>query len=264
MLCRLTLPKAVLLHKIAGLDLQREAECMVNKNLLTNGAALVLVLGGVLLAQPLLLSIGMFALAGAITNTLAIHMLFERVPLLYGSGVIPARFAELRQGIYQLVMTEFFSSENIDRFLAEKKQQHSRAFDFEPVIKQTDLSPAFNALVSAVEQSSFGTMLSMFGGSAMLKPLQQPFTEKLQSALIEISQSEQFNQLLLTQLDSPEQLAELRQQIEQIVEQRLAELTPELVKQIIQRMIREHLGWLVVWGGVFGGVLGLLAGLISR
>jgi len=31
---------------------------------------------------------GLFALSRAITNQLAIHMLFERVPFLYGSGVI--------------------------------------------------------------------------------------------------------------------------------------------------------------------------------
>ena len=42
----------------------------------------------------LIKSIGFFALSGAITNWLAIHMLFEKVPILYGSGVIPNRFDE--------------------------------------------------------------------------------------------------------------------------------------------------------------------------
>ena len=35
---------------------------------------------------------GAFALSGAATNWLAIHMLFEKVPGLYGSGVIETRF----------------------------------------------------------------------------------------------------------------------------------------------------------------------------
>ncbi|CAM5221346.1 hypothetical protein [Alishewanella longhuensis] len=56
----------------------------MNKNVLTNLTALALVLLGWWLTQPVLLSIGLFALAGAITNTLAIHMLFEKVPLLAG------------------------------------------------------------------------------------------------------------------------------------------------------------------------------------
>ena len=106
----------------------------MNKNLITNTIAAVVTLLGWYLQQPILLSVGLFALSGAITNALAIHMLFEKVPLLYGSGVIPARFEQFKAGIYQLVMTQFFSSDNIDRFLAGKQQSHSVAFDFAPVI----------------------------------------------------------------------------------------------------------------------------------
>ena len=236
---------------------------MINKNFLTNATAAVVMLLGWYLAQPLLLSVGLFALSGALTNALAIHMLFEKVPLLYGSGVIPARFEQFRAGIYQLVMTQFFSSDNIDRFLAQKQQTHSQAFDFEPVIVASDLSPAFDSLVKVVEQSSFGAMLGMFGGSAALVPLKAPFITKLKLALIEITRTDEFNQLVLKQLDQPEQLAGIRTQVDSIVQQRLNELTPELVKDIIQQMIRQHLGWLVVWGGVFGGIIGLLAGFIS-
>ena len=78
-----------------------------------------------------------------------------------------------------------------------------------------------------------------------------------------MSQSDDFNQLVLAQLDQPEQLEGIRAQVDTIVQQRLNELTPALVKDIIQQMIRQHLGWLVVWGGVFGGLIGLLAALIQ-
>ncbi|MBZ9612677.1 DUF445 domain-containing protein [Rheinheimera maricola] len=235
----------------------------MNKNVITNGVAAAITLAGWYLQQPLLLSVGLFALSGALTNWLAVHMLFEKVPLLYGSGVIPARFEQFKSGIYQLVMTQFFSSDNIDRFLAEKQQSHSEAFDFKPVIEQSDLSPAFDSLVKVVEQSSFGGMLGMFGGTAALLPLKEPFIAKLKLALVEVSQSDEFNQLVLAQLDQPEQLAGIRQQVDIIVQQRLNELTPELVKDIVQQMIRQHLGWLVVWGGVFGGIIGLLAGFVQ-
>ena len=235
----------------------------MTKNVVTNGVAAVITLLGWYLQQPLVLSVGLFALSGALTNWLAVHMLFEKVPLLYGSGVIPARFEQFKTGIYQLVMTQFFSSDNIDRFLAGKQQNHSQAFDFTPVIEQTDLSPAFDSLVKVVEQSSFGGMLGMFGGTAALTPLKEPFIAKLKLALVDVSQSDEFNQLVLAQLDKPEQLEGIRNQVDIIVQQRLNELTPALVKDIIQQMIRQHLGWLVVWGGVFGGIIGLLAGFIQ-
>ena len=37
-------------------------------------------------------------------------MLFDRVPLLYGSGVIPRRFNEFKQGIKDLILNEFFTN----------------------------------------------------------------------------------------------------------------------------------------------------------
>ena len=66
----------------------------MNKSMITNLIALVTVLAGYLGEQPIVFTMGLFALSGAITNWLAVHMLFEKVPLLYGSGVIPARFEE--------------------------------------------------------------------------------------------------------------------------------------------------------------------------
>ena len=235
----------------------------MNKNVVTNAVAAIATFAGWYLQQPLLFSVGLFALSGALTNWLAVHMLFEKVPLLYGSGVIPQRFEQFKTGIYQLVMTQFFSSDNIDRFLADEQKSAEPGFDFEPVIAQTDLSPAFDSLLKVVEQSSFGGMLGMFGGSAALQPLKEPFIAKLKLSLTDISQSEQFRQLVLAQLDQPEQLEGVRSKVDSIVRQRLEELTPELVKDIIQQMIRQHLGWLVVWGGVFGGAIGLLAGLLQ-
>ena len=235
----------------------------MNKNVVTNGGAALATFAGWYLQQPLLFSVGLFALSGALTNWLAVHMLFEKVPLLYGSGVIPQRFEQFKSGIYQLVMTQFFSSDNIDRFLADEQKSTDPVFDFEPVIAQTDLSPAFDSLLKVVEQSSFGGMLGMFGGSAALQPLKEPFIAKLKLSLTDISQSEQFRQLVLAQLDQPEQLEGVRNKVDSIVRQRLDELTPELVKDIIQQMIRKHLGWLVVWGGVFGGIIGLIAGVLQ-
>jgi|TARA_R110002124_G_scaffold162466_1_gene329532 uncharacterized membrane protein YheB (UPF0754 family) len=206
-------------------------------------------------------TVGIFALSGAVTNWLAIHMLFEKVPLLYGSGVIPQRFEEFKAGIRELMMTQFFTEQNINRFLTSGNQQLK--LDLVPVLEKVDLEPTFDSLVEVINASSFGSMLGMFGGAEALTPLKQPFVEKMKTSLIEISQDERFLETLSSQLEQPNVMQDVQQKIESIVEQRLGELTPKMVKDIIQTMIKKHLGWLVVWGGVFGGLIGLITILVA-
>lgn len=232
----------------------------MNKSFITNFIALLSTLLGYFLHQPIIFTIGLFALSGAITNCLAVHMLFEKVPFLYGSGVIPARFEEFKDGIRHLMMEQFFTEENIDRFLSESSNQGS-TLNLAPIIERVDLSPAFDDLVSVIESSSFGGMLAMVGGSEALQPLREPFIEKMKVSVAEITQSENFNNLLREELEQPNVMAGMRDKVSDIIEKRLNELTPQLVKDIIQTMIRKHLGWLVVWGGVLGGLIGLAAAL---
>ncbi|MCH8536751.1 MAG: DUF445 domain-containing protein [Alkalimonas sp.] len=235
----------------------------MNKSVVTNLCAVILTIAGWALSQPWLLTVGLFALSGALTNWLAVHMLFEKVPGLYGSGVIPARFESFKGSLQQLMMTQFFSAENIDRFL-HQQDDYGKPMRLElgPVIEQVELDPAFDALLKVVEGSSFGSMLMMVGGSKVLQPLREPFIHELKTALTEIADSDEFQQQILLQLEQPEQMNQIQQHIETIVAARIDELTPELVKSIVQQMIKEHLGWLVVWGGFFGGLLGLLAALV--
>nr|WP_275661419.1 DUF445 domain-containing protein [Shewanella sp. Isolate7] len=224
--------------------------------------AALLVVCGYLFQQAIVFSVGLFALSGAVTNWLAIHMLFEKVPGLYGSGVVPARFEEFKAGIAHLMMEQFFTNENIDKFLSQQGGSVAH-INLEPVIEKVDMSPAFDALVTTVEQSSFGGMLTMFGGTEAIAPLKEPFINKMKTSLVELTQSDDFYELLKNEIEQPDVLADLRAKVKSIVDQRLAELTPQLVKEIVQQMIKQHLGWLVVWGGVFGGLIGLLAALLG-
>lgn len=227
----------------------------MNKSIITNGLALTLVVVGFFLDDIILKTVGLFAVSGAITNWIAVHMLFEKVPGLYGSGVIPQRFEEFKSGIRTLVMEQFFSEQNIQRFLADNRQ--AVHIDFAPIIKKVDLAPTFDSLLEVIKASSLGQMLGMFGGAEALEPMRQPFVDKMGAALADITQDPKFTLLLQEELAQPDVQQDLHLKIEQIVEQRLTELTPKMVKDIIQSMIREHLGWLVVWGGVFGGLIGL-------
>ena len=234
----------------------------MNKSVMTNLLALLCALGGYFLDHAILFTVGLFALSGAVTNWLAVHMLFEKVPGLYGSGVIPARFEDFKKGIRDLMMEQFFTEDNIDRFLSDSSGKAS-TLDLAPVIEKVDLSPAFDNLVTVIENSSFGGMLAMVGGSEAIEPLKEPFIEKMKASIGEISQSEAFNTLLRDELEQPSVIAGMRDKVSDIIEKRLNELTPQLVKEIIQTMIRKHLGWLVVWGGVFGGAIGALAAVTN-
>lgn len=235
----------------------------MNKSLITNLIALACTIGGYVSEQHILFTLGLFALSGAVTNWLAIHMLFEKVPLLYGSGVIPARFEEFKIAIRQLMMEQFFTEDNIDRFLSDSSGKAS-ALNLTPIIDKVDLSPAFDSLVSVIENSSFGSMLTMVGGSEALQPMREPFIEKMKISIQDIVQSEKFSTLLREELEQPDIISGMRDKVSDIIEKRLNELTPQLVKEIVQKMIQKHLGWLVVWGGIFGGIIGVVAALTNN
>ncbi|QTH71606.1 DUF445 domain-containing protein [Pseudoalteromonas xiamenensis] len=230
----------------------------MNKSVVTNLFAAALVVLGYVIDNALVFSVGLFALSGAVTNWLAIHMLFEKVPLLYGSGVIVIKFEQFKSGIRDLILKEFFNRDKIAQFIEQEQQK----FDLAPVIQKVDLSPAFDKLVAVIEASQFGAMLGMFGGKEALEPMRESFQEKMKEAMSDIAKSDDFHALLAEELKMGKANEELLETVEDLVDKRLAELTPQMVKEIIQTMIKTHLGWLVVWGGVFGGLFGLAAHLV--
>ena len=226
---------------------------MFNKSLTTNLVAFLIIAIGFTspVYNEVIYMTGLFALSGGITNWLAIHMLFEKVPFFYGSGVIPSRFKEFKLGIKQLVMKEFFTPENIETFM--EKQTETFATEMKDAI---DFDRVFAGLVEAIEGSSMGSMLGMIGGKKALEPLKEPVTMKLQEIMLEMKDTAS------SASDEKNLTSSLLFQVEQIVDRRLDELTPVQVKNIIQEMIRRHLGWLVVWGGAVGGFIGLAVSVI--
>ena len=234
----------------------------MNKSLITNLLALIISVAGYLLNIEELFMIGLFALSGAVTNAIAVHMLFEKVPFLYGSGVVENRFEEFKSGIASLMMNEFFTKENLQRFFEEEVTSKKSHFNLSPILEKTDFTPAFESLKQAVIESPFGSMLGMFGGEAALEPLKEPFVQKLQSSIVTISKNESFQDALHESLGNSSMSDDIYEKVEGIVHKRLDELTPKMVKEIVQKMIKEHLGWLVVWGGVFGGLIGLISTVV--
>ncbi len=228
----------------------------MNKALVANLIAFLLIVIGIFLSNDIILTIGLFSFSGAITNSIAIHMLFEKVPFLYGSGVIEDRFEQFKLSIHSLIMTEFFTKESLDKFFQD--EMSGGKINFEPLLEKTDFAPAFESLKSAVMESSFGGMLGMFGGVQALEPLAEPFALKMKSAMNEIVHTETFQATLQETLGNGDLSDDVFDKINTLVTARLDELTPKMVKEIIQELIKEHLGWLVVWGAVFGGLIGFV------
>ena len=233
---------------------------IVNKSLLTNAISIMLIGVSYFFIntpyQAVIGNIGFYALSCALTNWIAIIMLFEKVPFIYGSGVIPARFEAFKGAIKQLMMTEFFTSENIQTVMSNTSLDATMLQD---IASEVDYDKLYTALVEAIFESKIGSVFFMMGGQNAIEPLREPVQKKLRVAIDAILADEKLHRAMLEKTAGPKQFLS---KLEQVVDKRLAKLTPNMVKEIIQKMIAQHLGWLVVWGGVFGGLIGLIASFI--
>jgi len=233
----------------------------ISKGLVVNLIALLLVVASFFasgnLAKYLYYS-GLFALSGAITNQIAIYMIFNKVPFLYGSGIIELNFEKFKTSIKNMIMEQFFSKERIDKFLKAELE----SLNFAEIIEKIDFTPAYESLKESIIESKFGAALNLFGGESALESLKVTFINKLKSSIISIVDSKAFKE----QIKSLKTLSEsdtFTEKIDIIITEKLDTLTPKDVRVLVEKLIKEHLDWLVVWGGLFGGLIGFLSTLIS-
>jgi uncharacterized membrane protein YheB (UPF0754 family) len=183
-------------------------------------------------------------------------MLFEEVPFLYGSGVIPNRFEEFKSSIKDLMMNQFFTLENIEQFIQNEEKQGDKVLDIEVLLDAVDYDNIYDDLVSTIMESSLGAVVQMVGGEEVLSPLRESFIEKMKLTIIEMVESNHFKTAIERGLNTNKIGEDIVSKVEIVIDKRLRELTPQIVKEMVQNIIRQHLGWLVVWGGVFGGLIG--------
>jgi len=236
------------------------------------------------LAHDIVLSTGLFAFSGGITNTLAIKMLFDRVPGLVGSGVIPARFREIRAKIKQLILAHFFHPAFLQQFFADRKKtlrwdrylkgsgiagglesQVERIW--ERVASKEAIEPLVDRNVDRLLDSSVGGFLLMVGVDNV-KPAVRDFVSgmlaSLKERVQELARSAAPSGSPALELDEEKIIEDVRAGVDGLLEAKLQELDAVKVKGMLEDVIRDHLGWLVVWGNVFGGLLGLLALLVQE
>lgn len=222
---------------------------MINKSFITNSLSItILLLSFVDTAyKDILFNVGAFALSGSLTNNLAIHMLFEKIPFIYGSGVVQNNFEQFKSAIKRLIVEEFFNRSNIAKLI--NNTQKGMNENISPILTSNKI---FDEFVDVIEASSLGGMLAMVGGSKALEPLRDPIGKKFSNLVSEIENTIRDKSAALATSD------DFFADIEQLIDVRLQELTPMYVKEIVAKMIYSHLGWLVVWGGVVGAFVGLI------
>lgn len=236
------------------MDLNR-IKVLLNKSFLTNLiAAVVFVLSYLtpeFIGRSALRLASLFALSGALTNWLAVYMLFERIPGLYGSGIIALRFHQFKENIRSLIMENFFTEEN---FI--KVTQGALPHNIQPelILDKIDFDKVFNGFVSVIKESSYGGMFKLFGGEKILEPMQKSFKLEFEKQASEIISNIDIAAVLKKETD----FEVFKSKISAMVDTTLNELTPQRVKEIVEDMMRTHLGWLVVWGGVFGALIGFV------
>jgi len=234
---------------------------LLNKSFMTNILALMVMLLSLFIPvfQKQFLYVGLFALSGAITNWLAIYMLFEKIPFLYGSGVIPNRFEDFKIGIRDLIMGEFFNQKLLDQFFSTNTDGNKLTkINLNPVVDAIDHNKIFDAMILTIMDTPFGGMINMFGGSSSLDQLRPKFVDKFKEVIKEITQSDSFQQAMTTQLSAQFSTEGMKQKIESLVTKRLNELTPHMVKEIIQKndtpasRLVGRLGWRFWWSDRVG------------
>ena len=231
-----------------------------NKGNTSNLISFALLVGGAWAVRadmplgPWILATGLFGFAGGVTNWLAVKMLFDKVPLLYGSGVIPARFREIRATIKTLIMTHFFDEEYLRRFLTSGNSGFLPSGEIleDKLTVFIDSDEVERVLVGQLEElqeTRIGPMIKL-AGLDVIKTLIKDFLNGLVPHL-----APRLATFGAESLD----IGALRRQVDQLLSAKLEELTPDKVKQMMEDVMREHLGWLIVWGNVFGGAIGLLS-----
>lgn len=249
------LPPKVFVEETIWRD-SNKLRMLANKSFLTNLISAITFGGSYLIPEFIgrstLMMASLFALSGAITNWIAVYMLFEKIPGLYGSGIIALRFNQFKESIRLLIMKNFFTEEN---FIKVTQGALPHKIQPELVMDQIDFDKIFGGFISVIKDSTYGSVFKLFGGEKALEPLRKPFKIEFERQASEILLNIDVASVLQKETD----FETFKSKINAMVDTTLNELTPKRVKKIVEDMMRTHMGWLVVWGGVFGALIGFVS-----
>ncbi|XP_002730501.2 uncharacterized protein LOC100376044 [Saccoglossus kowalevskii] len=195
-------------------------------------------------AGKFFLSCGIFGFSAGFTNSLAIQMLFIKIPFLYGSGVIPSQYKETKYQIKKLLM-DAFASESVLISLADAVQGFSGSTELEKTNAMLD-----EKLLELDEK--YDKWLNTAG-------LDKPTTKLLLKMLIYECRDEMITNIKLSypEISKESNIGQLQHMMTDIIESRMEVLTEKKLTDITRHVIKQHLGWVVLWGCFIGGIIGL-------
>ncbi len=255
---------------LAVWDDHKEPPCwdvtMWNKGDYSNVATAVVLIIGLIMRTSLgarnasagfILAFGLFGFAGGVTNWLAVKMLFDRIPFLIGSGVIPRRFKDILGALKTMILETFFEKKFLSEYLSTRSGNLLDKVDVRSKLRKAmagdsfdhDLARKLEKLAATPDGLLLQTMAPMFGGFDTMVPMLKPMLIGIGADLIE-TLAQNFDLTEIVDVDT------VRGEIDKVLTERMETLTPLRVKRMMAAVIREHLGWLVVWGNVFGGLIG--------
>ena len=100
-------------------------------------------------AAHLLWTAGAFGIFGGFMNWLAVLLLFKRVPLLIGSGVIPRNFVAIRSAIGSVVTETFLDDEFLRRAVSQKSGELMHALRLDESLRRVLESDEISSAVDA-------------------------------------------------------------------------------------------------------------------
>jgi len=251
-------------------------EVWCNKSFLSNCASFSCLTLGIILTYTIgeesaagstfaryVLSFGLFAFSGGITNWLAVKMLFDKVVFLYGSGVIPRRFVEIRKALKDMIMNSFFEEEHMKRFMDDNI--NNTVGDIEEACNELIDSPKMSKMMDdklneQLQNPLVAMMMASFGiqNPTSLIPMVKPMLMRFAKGMVPDIQK-----TIKNIVEDAGNSSQLREQIDNLLEDRLQYLTADAVKKLMEDVIRRHLHWLVIWGNVFGGFIGLISAIAN-
>jgi len=209
----------------------------------------------------LMLAGGVFGLSGGVTNSLAIHMLFEPVLNLPGTGVISRNFKEIRVTVKDTIMRAFFDGPHVEQFIRSRIAGLQSSIDLGARLTQVLETPQADEILTKalteLSEKPEGWPLLMFGvPPAEITTMVKPF-------LIAMAPSAAPLLAKMVDVESLMPAEKIRSEIDALMSERLETLTPDRVRALIERVIRKQLGWLVVWGNVVGALIGVCTVLFA-
>merc|ERR1719235_143504 len=184
------------------------------------------------------LAIGVFGFAGGITNWLAVKMLFDKIPGLYGSGVIPMQYQSIRKTVKNEIMHTFFDEDYLKGYIAQRAPELLKRLNIGDrlmnVINAPDFDTKMAAKLEEISATPQGMLLAMVkpfmgGNLAGLVPMVKP-------PLVSIAAEVAKELTTIEQEGDGETVVELipvdvvRGEIDALMTERLETLTPEVVK----------------------------------